>query len=85
MGAHLKALAEDLLPGRVVFTGRVARPDMAQCYSAADLFAFPGIGESLGMVYLEAQACGLPVVALESPGVSQVVVGGQTGIACRAG
>ena len=80
MESHLRALAEDLLPGQVVFTGRVARRDMAQFYSAADLFAFPGIGESLGMVYLEAQACGLPVVALDSPGVSQVVVGGQTGV-----
>jgi len=44
------------------------------------LFAFPGIGESLGMVYLEAQACGLPVVALDSPGVSQVVSAGRTGL-----
>ena len=80
MEEHLKAIAEELLPGQVVFTGRVARRDMAQCYSAADLFAFPGIGESLGMVYLEAQACELPVVALDSPGVSQVVVGDQTGV-----
>ncbi len=79
MGMHLEALAEELLPGRVVFTGRVARQEMAQFYSAADLFAFPGIGESLGMVYLEAQACELPVVALDSPGVAQVVVTGQTG------
>ncbi len=65
---HLRALAEELLPGRTIFTGPFARRDMVQCYSAADLFAFPGIGESLGMVYLEAQACGLPVVALDSPG-----------------
>jgi glycosyltransferase involved in cell wall biosynthesis len=80
MEERLKALAEELLPGQVGFTGRVARQDMVQYYSAADLFAFPGIGESLGMVYLEAQACELPAVALDSPGVSQVVVGGQTGV-----
>jgi glycosyltransferase involved in cell wall biosynthesis len=80
MEKDLRALAEDLLPGQVIFTGRVDRSDMVQFYSAADLFAFPGIGESLGMVYLEAQACGLPVVALDSPGVSQVVVSGQTGV-----
>jgi glycosyltransferase involved in cell wall biosynthesis len=80
MEKHLRALAAELLPGRALFTGRVARHDMVQYYSAADLFAFPGIGESLGMVYLEAQACGLPVVALDSPGVSQVVINGKTGL-----
>jgi glycosyltransferase involved in cell wall biosynthesis len=80
MEEHLKKLATKLLPGQTIFTGRVARQDMVRYYSAADLFAFPGIGESLGMVYLEAQACGLPVVALDSPGVSQVVIGGQTGL-----
>jgi len=80
MEEQLKALATKLLPGQTLFTGRVARKDMVQYYSAADLFVFPGIGESLGMVYLEAQACGLPVVALDSPGVSQVVVSGRTGL-----
>jgi phosphatidylinositol alpha-1,6-mannosyltransferase len=80
MEKHLRTLGGELLPGRTIFTGKVARRDMVQYYSAADLFAFPGIGESLGMVYLEAQACGLPVVALDSPGVSQVVSGGKTGL-----
>jgi glycosyltransferase involved in cell wall biosynthesis len=80
MEPQLKTLAEQLLPGQAIFTGRVARGLMSRFYSAADIFAFPGIGESLGMVYLEAQACELPVVALESPGVSQVVVNGRTGL-----
>jgi glycosyltransferase involved in cell wall biosynthesis len=53
---------------------------MAGYYSAADLFVFPGIGESLGMVYLEAEACGLPVAALDLPGVRQVVKNGETGL-----
>jgi glycosyltransferase involved in cell wall biosynthesis len=77
---YLRNLAEELLPGRTIFTGKVARRDMVKYYSAADMFAFPGIGESLGMVYLEAQACGLPVVALDSPGVSQVVSADRTGL-----
>jgi glycosyltransferase involved in cell wall biosynthesis len=80
MEEQIKALAKTFLDGRTIFTGRVARKDMVQYYSASDLFVFPGIGESLGMVYLEAQACGLPVVALQSPGVSQVVMNGQTGL-----
>ena len=80
MEAYVRDLAGKLLPGRTIFTGGVALPDMVRYYSAADLFAFPGIGESLGMVYLEAQACGLPVVALDSPGVAQVVVKDRTGL-----
>jgi len=73
MEGRLRAMAGELLPGQVVFTGRVAREEMWRYYSAADVFVFPGIGESLGMVFLEAQACALPVVALDVAGVPQVV------------
>ena len=80
MEPHLRSLAVRELPGHVVFAGRVPRPEMFRFYGAADVFAFPGIGESLGMVFLEAQSCGVPVVALDTAGVPQVVVNGETGI-----
>ena len=73
MESELRAVTEDLLPGLAIFSGRVAREEMFRYYSAADIFVFPGIGESLGMVFLEAQACALPVVALDTAGVPQVV------------
>jgi glycosyltransferase involved in cell wall biosynthesis len=76
----LQELADRLLPRRVIFTGGVRRQDMPRYYSAADLFVFPGLGESLGMVYLEAQACGLPVVALDTAGVPQVVCRNRTAL-----
>lgn len=75
----VRRLAAEALGDRVVFAGGIPRENMVRMYSAADLFAFPGIGESLGMVYLEAQACGLPVVALNTAGVPQVVRDGETG------
>ena len=53
---------------------------MFRYYSAADLFVFPGIRESLGLVYLEAQSCGLPVVAFHNAGVPEAVQDGKTGI-----
>jgi len=53
---------------------------MHRFYSAGDLFAFPGFRESLGMVFLEAQACGLPVVAFDTGGIPEVVASGDTGI-----
>ncbi len=81
-GPQLRALARHCLGDRVTFTGKVARKQMYRLYSAADIFAFPGIQEGLGMVYLEAQACGLPVVAFSRWGASEVVLDGQTGLLC---
>jgi glycosyltransferase involved in cell wall biosynthesis len=78
-GPALAQLARDELGERAIFVGKVPRPQMYRYYSAGDLFAFPGIGESLGMVFLEAQSCGLPVVAVANAGVPEVVADGKTG------
>jgi len=74
----LTQLADQYLPGRVIFTGQIARKQMYRFYSGGDLFVFPGIRESLGMVYLEAQSCGLPVIAFENGGIPEVVQQGKT-------
>jgi glycosyltransferase involved in cell wall biosynthesis len=76
----LEQMADEHVPGRVQFAGRIPRQDMFRYYSAADLFVFPGIRESLGMVFLEAQSCGLPVVAFNNAGVPEAVQDGKTGI-----
>jgi len=76
----LQRLADQQVPGRVSFIGKIPRADMYRCYSAADLFVFPGIRESLGMVYLEAQSCGLPVVAFRNAGVPEAVQDGKTAV-----
>ncbi len=47
----------------VRFEPPVARKDLAQWYRAADLVVVPSYSESFGLVALEAQACGTPVVA----------------------
>ena len=77
---RLTALAEAELPGRHLFLGLVPREQLGVVFGAADVFAFPGIRESLGMVYLEAQAAGLPVVAFADGGVPEVVWHGHTGL-----
>jgi glycosyltransferase involved in cell wall biosynthesis len=77
---RLEATARGVLPGRYTFAGKIPRERMAAYYSAGDLFVFPGINEGLGMVYLEAQACGLPVVAFDHDGAPEVVDHGRTGI-----
>ena len=76
----LKRLADKHLPQRVRFVGRIDRRQMYRYYSVGDLFVFPGIRESLGMVFLEAQACGLPVVAFDNAGVPEAVNDGISGL-----
>ncbi|WP_225728673.1 MULTISPECIES: glycosyltransferase family 4 protein [unclassified Nocardia] len=70
----------------VVFTGRVASAELAAHHTIADVFAMPcrtrGAGldvEGLGIVYLEASATGVPVVAGNSGGAPETVVEGSTG------
>lgn len=75
----LEQLARQLPADTVRFVGQLRPEDMRGFYSAGDLFVFPGINESLGMVYLEAQACGLPVVAYANGGIDGVVDQGKTG------
>jgi glycosyltransferase involved in cell wall biosynthesis len=65
---------------RVRFLGRLPRHRIAEVLSAADLFVWPGIGEAIGMVYLEAQAAGLPVIGCDRPGIAGVVARGVTGL-----
>ena len=75
----LQNLAAEQIPGKFRFVGKIPRPQLYRYYSAADVFVFPGIGESLGMVFLEAQACGLPVVAFNNAGVPEAVQDRETG------
>ncbi len=74
----LMKLADKYLPKRVIFAGKIKRGKMQEFYSGGDIFAFPGIRESLGMVFLEAQSCGLPVVAFNNGGIPEVVQQGTT-------
>lgn len=78
--ARLEEQARRLLPGAHTFVGRIPPAEMHKVYNTGDVFAFPGINESLGMVYLEAQCCGLPVVATSHDGAPEVVADKIAGI-----
>jgi glycosyltransferase involved in cell wall biosynthesis len=74
---EVKALAESALGAKAQFLG--LRHDVPALLRGADLFAFPGIGEGFGLVFAEAQAAGLPVVAFSGRGSADVVIDGETG------
>ena len=71
------------MAGRIVFAG--IRRDIPELMAASDLFVMPSNWEGLGLVFLEAMAAGLPVVANRVSGVPEVVEDGVTGILVERG
>ena len=86
--ARLEALAAQLGVGeRVDWLGYVSQEALAPLYASADLFALPsrsipeqGDIEGFGLVLLEAQAAGTPVIAARSGGMPDAVHDGVTGV-----
>jgi phosphatidylinositol alpha-1,6-mannosyltransferase len=86
--SRLRGLAQECGVARsVVFTGNVPWSELPAHYDAGDVFAMPcrtrrrGLDvEGLGIVYLEASATGLPVIAGDSGGAPDAVLEGETGM-----
>jgi starch synthase len=60
--------------------GMLEKPEVIQLLSHATVFVCPSIYEPLGIVNLEAMACGAAVVATRTGGIPEVVVDGETGL-----
>ena len=67
------------LESRVMFAGYVPEEEKADHYRLADAFVMPGRGEGFGIVYLEALACGVPVVASTADASMEAVLHGKLG------
>src|SRR5258708_18868534 len=55
-----------------------AQDELAAVYRAVDLFVHPGVQETFGLVALEAQACGTPVVGIRGSYMDRIILSDQT-------
>ena len=67
-----------------VFLGDISEEVLPQLYRCADVFVLPSIQEGQGIVLLEAQASGKPVVAFNVSGVTEAMRPGETGLLVKA-
>jgi phosphatidylinositol alpha-1,6-mannosyltransferase len=77
---RLEAKAESFgLAGRVIFAGRVSEAEKVAHYNLADVYVMPSRGEGFGIAYIEAAACGVPVVGGNAGGSREALLNGRLG------
>ncbi len=80
----LKRLVSQLgLAKRVAFLGQLPTDKLVAYYQAADIFVRPSLSEGQGISFLEAMACGLPVITTPVGGIPDFLTDKQTGLFCR--
>ncbi len=91
-GQRLRQLAEEYqVAERVIFAGRIPDEELPAYYQNCDVFCMPARElsnrdvEGFGIVYLEANAYGKPVIGGKSGGVAEAIVHGQTGLLVSSG
>ncbi len=76
-GPRLKSLKSKFPDA--IFTGPLFGEELAKAFASADVFVFPSLTDTYGVVLLEALACGVPVAAYPVTGPRDVIVDGKVG------
>ncbi|HXI70572.1 MAG TPA: asparagine synthase (glutamine-hydrolyzing) [Verrucomicrobiae bacterium] len=63
----------------VIFAGRISDAEKADHYRLADVYVMPSSGEGFGIVFLEALACGIPVIGSKVDGSREALLNGRLG------
>ncbi len=78
---YLRQLCRQLgIENKVIFTGELSRQQIVHCYASSDLFVFPSVTDTQGLVIGEAKAAGVPVVAIRAFGPAEMVNDNEDGI-----
>jgi phosphatidyl-myo-inositol dimannoside synthase len=78
---RLQLRARELgVASRVIFTGLFADEDKRDLYNLADAYVMPSRGEGFGFVFLEAMACGVPVIGSKLDGGREALLDGTLGL-----
>ena len=84
--ASYEALVARLgIADRVTFHGYINQSGVAELLASADAYVLPSFAEGVPVGLMEAQASGLPVIATQVGGVSELVIDEVTGFVCRPG
>jgi len=78
---ELESLVDNLQKkfSNIDFLGHVSQNNMPQLYSSSDVIIVPSRWEGLPNVILEAQSCGIPVIASNISGSNEIIINGKTG------
>ena len=77
---RLKNLINDFnLTSKIILTGFINEDELIDHYRLADIYIMPSIKEGFGMVYIEAAACGLQVIAGNADGSAEALLNGEIG------
>lgn len=80
-----KMIEENNLIENVFVSRSVPQHELARYYRSLELFVFPSERESLGLVGLEAMACGVPVLGADNDGISSYIDNGENGLLFKKG